>query len=110
MIITERLSLSTIRREFSQIFPNLKLELYTKPCLCDGPAEEGFENNLLVNGCRTIYAAGEITITNQTLVSHLEEDFRNFFGIGLVVFKKNRSLWIDAYDFKDLTLEELNRF
>ncbi|MCD6019979.1 MAG: hypothetical protein K0S53_3100 [Bacteroidetes bacterium] len=109
MTITEEQNIFTIRENFNQVFSNLKLEFYAKPCQSDGPAERGSGNQISINECRTIYHDGDITITPQTIASNLEQDFRRIFGLGVVVFKRNGNFWLDTYDFKNLTLEELNR-
>lgn len=109
MTITEQQTIFTIREEFNSAFSNLKLEFYAKPCQIDGPAERGYNNHISINECRTIYQDGEITITPQTITSHLEKDFRKLFGLGVVVFKKNENFWVDTYDHQNLSLEELNR-
>lgn len=109
MIITEQQNIFTIRENFNQIFSNLKLEFYAKPCQSDGPAERGQGNKVAIIECRTVFQDGQIMLTPQTIASSLEKDFRQLFGLGVVVFKKNGNYWIDTYDQKNLTLEELNR-
>lgn len=109
MTINEQQNIFTIREEFNSAFFNLKLEFYAKPCQTDGPAERGSGNQISINECRTIFHDGQITIAPQTIASHLEQDFRRLFGIGVVVFKKNGNFWVDTYDHQNLSLEELNR-
>ena len=109
MTITGQQNIFTIREEFNLAFFNLKLEFYTKPCQTDGPAERGSGNQISINECRTIYHDGHITITPQTTASHLEQDFRKLFGLGVVVFKRNGNFWVDTYEHQNQSLEELNK-
>lgn len=110
MIITEQHNIFTVRENFNQFFSNLKLEFYGKPCQTDGPAERGYVNQISLNDCRTIFQDGVIVVTPQTTPSNLEHDFRTIFGLGVVVFKKSGSNWTDTYEYKNMTLDELNRF
>jgi hypothetical protein len=51
---------------------------------------------------------GEIIISKQTLVSDLEHQFENDFGLYVQVFRKSGRIWLETTATDNWTLEQQN--
>lgn len=109
--INDHRKIFAIQEEFNTVFPNLKLEFYTKPHQSSGASEKEFikHSSKTLGECRTIHEDGNITITPHMTVMNLEENFSNIYGLGIQVFKKSGNNWLKITETRGLTLEEQNK-
>ena len=109
--INDHRKIFAIQEEFSTVFPYLKLEFLSKPHEPSGkPGEKPFRNDSKTLGeCRTIHNKGEITITPNMTIAELEERFEDVYGLGVQVFCKSDTKWVETSATKKFTLEEQNR-
>ncbi len=91
-------TIKEIQTEFSSVFPYLKLEFFSKPHSSGkGTKKEYMKNNTLslreVSKKETI---GSLSFDDTTIVSELERNFREGFGLNVQVFRKSGSLWLET--------------
>lgn len=87
-----------IQKEFNEIYPFLKIELFEKD-----------ESSAKV--VRSIPVAGtkRVDVSGTRTVAELERDFSNFCNMHIQVFRRAGSLWIEALLTLDWSLEQQNR-
>ena len=78
--------ISSIQKEFNSVFPYLK-----------SLAE-----------CRKVHSVGEITIQPLMTVQSLEQIFLVEYGLGVQVFRKSGSVWLETTVTDSWTLAEQN--
>jgi len=108
--INDKRKIFAIQEEFTQLFPFLKIEFYSKPSKQAGAAGKKLikQNNKTLNECRTIHKAGTITITPQMTVANLEHNFNDVYGLSVQIFRKSGRVWLEATVTDGWTLEEQN--
>ena len=108
--INDHRKIFAIQKEFSNVFPYLKLEFLSKPHEPSGVSgKKAFGNESKTLGeCRTIHNKGEITITLNMTITELEERFGDIYGLGVQVFCKSDKNWVETNATKKFTLEEQN--
>jgi len=91
-------TIKEIQTEFSSVFPYLKLEFFSKPHTTGkGTKKEYMKSSALslreVSKKETI---GSLSFDDTTIVSDLERNFREGFGLNVQVFRKSGSLWLET--------------
>jgi hypothetical protein len=87
-----------IQKEFSELYPFLKIELTDKKHTVKLVAGDGFPEN-----CQHVDISGNRT------VAQLEDDFRTGFNLPIQVFRRAGSLWIETSLTHDWTLDQQNK-
>jgi len=88
-----------IQKEFTELYPFLKIELVEK----DQPVAKVISAiNMSGNGTH-------VDVSGTRTVAELEGDFKKFFNIPIQVFRRAGSLWIEASLTLDWSLEQQNR-
>ena len=111
IIINDRRKISSLQKEFNEVFPFLKLEFFSKSHL---PGEATPKKQLKdpaksLGDCRTIHNKGVLVITPQMTVSELEEKFRNIFGLAVQIFRSSGKVWLETTVTDGWSLEEQNK-
>jgi len=111
VLINDNRKIFAIQEEFSNLFPYLKLEFFSKPhAVGGGSAKKLIKHNSKTLGeCRTIHNKGKVTITPQMTVSDLEQNFGDIYGLGVQVFRKSGRAWLETTVTDGWTLDEQNR-
>ncbi len=111
IIIDDSYTLADIQKEFKKHFPNLKLEFFEL-----GPSDEKIttenmisERNKTLGEIRHIHVPGYISINGHQKVSTLELNFKQSFGINIMVYRKSGDTWLQTTTDNDLTLTEENK-
>lgn len=109
--INDHRKIFAIQEEFNTAFPNLKLEFYSKSHQSTGASEKEFIKHSIktLGECRTIHEDGNITITPNITVMNLKENFSNIYGLGVQVYKKSGTNWLETIETSGLSLEEQNK-
>lgn len=99
-----------IQEEFSQAFPYLKIEFFSKPHKLGGASAKKFvkSNSKTLGECRTIHNSGKLTIKPSMTVSDLEQAFQDVYGLSVQVFRKSGKVWLETTVTDGWTLEEQN--
>jgi len=108
--INDNRKIFAIQKEFSDMFPFLKLEFYSKPHKSGGaPSTKPMKHiSKTIAECRTIHSSGFITIQPQMTLGELEQGFRDVYGLSTQVFCKSGNEWQETTGTDDRTLEKQN--
>ena len=111
MKISNERKLRDIQIEFSNTFPYLKLEFYSKP----HEAGEGSSNDDLLNVNKTIGEvrtkgnAEDLEIDGSSNVKTLEQKFFELFGLNVQIFRKSGGLWLQTTATDNWSVNDQNR-
>lgn len=111
ILINDRRKLYAIQEAFSEMFPYLKLEFFSKPHKPGAPSPKKFikSSSKTIGECRTVHSNGTMTILPHMDVLDLERGFRETFGLSVQVFRKSGNSWLEVTSTGKWTLEEQNR-
>lgn len=108
--INDERSIFAIQQEFTSLFPYLKLEFFSKLHRAGRPTLLKFmePNGKKLGAFRTEHNSGVIPITPEMTVSELEQLFGDQYGLGVQVFRKSGSVWLETVLTDNRTLGEQN--
>ena len=111
LIIDDTCTLSEIQESFCARFPFLKLEFFE----FDPEEEKIFSKQNLITGknikvghIRHIRNMGKVVIHEKQIVSDLEKEFKEGFGIYIQVFRKSGTNWLLTTATDSWSLAEQN--
>ena len=109
--INDKKKISAIQKEFSQAFPYLKIEFFTKPHEVGAPSSKKTmrPSTKTIGECRTIHSNGTMTILPKTTVAELEQSFLDVFGLAVQVFRKSGSAWLETTVTDSWSLHKQNK-
>jgi len=110
IIINDSRKIFAIQKEFSKMFPNLKLEFSAKPNKPGGkPSHKVITHPSKTLGeCRAVHTSGSLTVTPETSVAQFEQDLRDNFDLVAHVFKKSGKQWIETTSTDGWSLKHEN--
>jgi hypothetical protein len=110
IIITDRRKIFAIQREFSEMFPFLKLEFFAKPARINGASANKVlkEASKTLAECRTVHTSGILTITSGMTVRELEQHFRDIYGLTIQILRKSGRAWLGTKMTDNWSLKEQN--
>jgi hypothetical protein len=108
--INDHRKIFAVQNEFSEMFPSLKLEFYSKSNKGGGAPSSKLMKHIskTIAECRTIHSSGHIKIQPQMTVGELEQGFRDVYGLSVQVFRKSGNSWLEDSENSNLTLEKQN--
>ena len=111
IIINDHRKIFAIQKEFSEIFPYLKLQFFGKPHKVGAPSSKKMMKHpsKTIGQCRTIHNKGVLTITPNMTAADLEQGFSDVYGLSVQVFRKSGSVWLETTATDGWTLESQNR-
>lgn len=109
--INDHRKIFAIQKEFTELFPYLKLEFFSKPHRQGGASSKELIKHpaKTLGECRTFHNAGTVSITPTMTVSNLEQNFQDVYGLSVQVFRKSGSAWLETTATDDWTLEKQNK-
>lgn len=109
--INDHRKIFAIQKEFSEVFPYLKLEFFSKPHKQGGSSPKDLMKHpaKTLGECRTIHSSGTITITPNMTVTGLENNFSDVYGLSVQVFRKSGNTWLETSATDNWTLEKQNK-
>ena len=109
--IDDTKKLSTIQTEFSETFPYLMLEFFTRPHNIGTPSPKKIMIPIVktVGQCRSVHTQGKLTIIPSMTVAALEQVFNETYGLSVQVFRKSGNVWLETTVTDGWTLEKQNR-
>lgn len=109
--INDRRKIFAIQEAFSEMFPYLKIEFYSKPSKSGGASSRKFmkTSGKTIGECRTVHSNGTMTILPHMTLADLEGGFSDTFGLSVQVFRRSGSTWLEVTPVNGWTLEEENR-
>jgi hypothetical protein len=111
IVINDKKTIAELQNEFSTAFPYLKLEVMVKPPKLGGahPAKVVKHANTTLAECRVQHTKGTLTVTPQTTVADLTQDFSDVFGLAVRVKRKSGKYWLHTTITDFWSLEEQNK-
>ena len=111
IIINDHRKIFAIQNEFSEMFPYLKLEFFSKPHQAGGPSSKTLVHHpsKTIGQCRVIHNKGSLTITPLMRVADLEQNCNDVYGLSVQVFRKSGKVWLETTATDYWTLEEQNK-
>lgn len=108
--INDHRKIHAIQKEFSTMFPWLKIEFFSKPhkIKAGSPRTELVPSAKTLGECRTVHDSGTITITPGMTVADLEQSFRDVYGLAVQIFRKSGRTWLETTVTDTWTLEKQN--
>ncbi|MFI5164055.1 MAG: hypothetical protein ACHQHP_02285 [Bacteroidia bacterium] len=110
ILINDHRKIFAIQKEFSEMFPYLKIEFFSKPHKSGGasPKKMMKHPSKTIGQCRIIHNKGTVTITPNTVVADLEQDFSGVYGLSVQIFRKSGNVWLETTATDGWTLEAQN--
>lgn len=111
LIIKDECTLQSLQEVFSEAFPNLKIEFFSK--LHEPGAGSGLKFKLYstktIGECREIHEEGELEVTPEMTVVDFEQTLGEEYGLGVQVFRKTEAgNWIQTINTDGWTLRDHN--
>jgi hypothetical protein len=108
IIINDQRKIFAVQKEFSDMFPYLKLEFYSKSNKGVGAPSAKLMKHIskTIGESRTIHSSGHIKIQPHMTVDELEQSFRDVFGLSVQVFRKFADKWLETAETTGWTLEK----
>ncbi|MFM9911436.1 MAG: hypothetical protein ACKVOW_19050 [Chitinophagaceae bacterium] len=99
-----------LQQEFANQFPFLKIEFlrYSQPGSGKYRPATNLPSTLRVGYCQGKIVEGEMTLTEDTRVSELENNFRKDFFLNVQVFRKSGGVWLQTTMTDKWTLKQQN--
>ena len=109
--INDHRKIFAIQKEFSEIFPYLKIEFFAKPHQAGGASSRKIMHHpsKTIGQCRIIHNKGTITITPAMTVADLEQNMNDVYGLSVQVFRQSGKVWLETTTTDGWTLDEQNR-
>ncbi len=109
MQIDHHKTIITIQEEFSAVFPNLRLEFFSKPYRQGGAALQLTKHHSkTLNECRIIHGNKTINYNQATILADLDYSFRMIYGLRVQFLKRLGDSWQEIMGDEKLSLGELN--
>ena len=99
MVINDDVRLSEIKAAFSNQFPGLRIEFYSKAHKDHqgSPKDALLNENLSVGDIREEeYKSGELHLSDDLTVTAVERLFENKFGLHIQIFRRSNNLWLQT--------------
>ena len=108
LLITAQMRVKELKRQFSDLFPFLKIELYKKPVTANAVIKKEFLSPALTFDALVKRAATKtIDINNNITVAELEEQFAEI-GILIEVLRRSGNVWVGTSLTRNWTLQQQN--
>lgn len=97
-----------LQEKFSECFPYLRIQFYSKPCLAPRvpSVHDLLPGDLRVGDIRTLHDPGLLDIKSYYKTGKIEADFENLFGLHVQVLRKENHRWMRTSNTKNLTLQQ----
>jgi hypothetical protein len=111
ILISDNRNLQQLQQQFSENFPYLKLEFFTRQNRTgNGPARKLIKTQgQTIGQCRTIHNKRQVSISATMTVAELEQQFRENYGLNVQVLRKSGKVWLETTVTNGWTLEQQNK-
>ena len=108
--IDDNKTLSSIQKEFNDMFPYLKLEFFKRAHTAHQgtPKKDMLNSNLTLKQLGKKHLSSKLEIKEAMKVSDLEDSFQKLFNLSVQVFRKSAGTWIETSVTDDWTLRQQN--
>ena len=110
IVINDHRKIFAIQKDFTKLFPYLKIEFFSKPHKVGGASSKKLikHPSKTIGQCRVIHTKGTLTISPHMTVADLEQNFNDVYGLSVQVFRKSGKVWLETTVTDNWTLEEQN--
>lgn len=110
LAINDSKKIKEIKDEFNNLFEFLKVEFFVKKHeVGEASAKKDMiEESKTIGEIRNIHGEGELIITPASLVSEVERQFEDNFGLHVQVFRKQNNVWLETTNTDGWTLAKQN--
>jgi hypothetical protein len=110
--INDNTSLKQIQQVFSDFYPYLKIEFFSKRHKKYEASEEAnmIEPDILIGDIKAKHAGGVLEIRPLYKVADVEKEFQQHFGLSVQICRKEKDGWEQTTGMDDFTLKDLNEF
>ncbi len=112
IVINDHRKIFGVQKEFSKVFPNLKLNFTVKPhSIKSSAAVEALSSSKTIGQCRTIHNKGTITINPEMTAGEVSAHLSDVFGLTAIIERKSENRWviIDLADKQTLLNQNLSK-
>jgi len=108
--INDKTTLREIQEVFSNFYPYLKIEFFSKPHRKYEASDERYEidPNILIGDIKATHVSAVLEILPLYKVSDVEREFQQRFGLSVQILKKEKDSWEQTTGMDDFTLKDLN--
>ena len=108
--INDNTTLSEIQRVFSEFYPFLRLEFYSKRHKKYEASDESYhiDPEILIGDIKAKHVPGILEVQPSYKVADLERELQQRFGLPVQVLRKHNDTWKQTTGTDDFTLKELN--
>ena len=100
-----------MQEDFNKMFPFLKIEFikgHLKPS--DVLSKKSiWQNNMSLGECRNMHKDGFLTLTPETTVFKLAQNFHNDYGLSIQIFRHSGKAWLETSKTNYWTLDQQNK-
>ncbi len=107
-LLTNSKKIAAVQEAFSQLFPHLKIEFFTRP---QEDKSVSWSKYMIFDHQKTLeeiglLKEGVITLSNETITSEFEQFLSVRYGLFVQVFKKSMGTWLEITATGKWTLGE----
>jgi hypothetical protein len=110
MVINNNRKIFALQKEFSELFPGLKIVFFAKPSKPGAPPSIKLvkQGSKTLQECRAIHHEGIIEILPTMDISEIKENFRDLFGLSVEIIQKSGEDFDERAVIEKLTILEIN--
>jgi hypothetical protein len=110
--INDNTSLRAIQQVFSDFYPYLKIEFFSKRHKKYEASDEAnlIDPEIRVGDIKARHVDGVLEIHPLSKVADLEKEFQHRFGLSVQVCRKEKNGWEQTTGMDDFSLKDLNEF
>ena len=109
-IIDDDMNVLAVQKDFSEMFPYLRLEFFTEPHYENGTSQKKLiPLSTTFRDFRKSTGSEAISITPAMTINDLEKNIRSSFGLFIKVYRKSGKAWLETTLTNEWTLEEQNK-
>ena len=103
-------TIRSIQKQVNNFYSFLKLEFFRQPPVSGaGNAKNKMITfDMKLKDIQLIHKAGNVNVSKETIVSELENQFAQDFGLYVQVFRKSGRIWLETTATDNWTLEQQN--
>src|SRR5215203_1939385 len=109
--INDTMTVEEVKDSFTECFPFLKIELYSKAHKRHQPTHEryAYPNKEKIGNIRKNHTNGALEIKSWYTVMKVEKELEDLYGLHVQVFRGSpEGVWIQTSESDELTLQEQN--
>ena len=111
MKISDSKTIKEIQKEFTSLYPGLKLEFYDHGhgAYKASPKSELISKEAKVGNIRSVHNEGDIELLPEMSVNLVESQMKKIYGLNVQVFRRSKDIWLQTSTTDDWSLEKQNQ-